>query len=72
MILYAASIWYNDIVKLAGILLSIQGDHLLICVTKCYLTISTDSLDIMAGILPLDLRAGMNKGLAAFVRCRRI
>lgn len=35
--------------------------------TKRYKTVSTDSLHVMAGVLPLDLRVGMDRDYVAFV-----
>lgn len=42
IVLHAASIWYSSKIALCRTLLSIQRG-LLLCVTKCYTTVSTDA-----------------------------
>lgn len=50
--------------KFAVLLLSIH----LLYVTKCYSTISMDSLHVLARVLPLDSRSGMDRDLTVLVR----
>lgn len=42
---------------------------LLLCVTKFYATVSTDVLHVLSGVLPLDLRAELERSFTALVRC---
>ncbi|XP_042906949.1 uncharacterized protein [Parasteatoda tepidariorum] len=53
-IIYGASVWYANKVKLNQKLISIQRIPLL-NITKCYFTTSTEALQILAGITPIDL-----------------
>ena len=68
--LYAASNWYNDRRVINDRLLSIQRD-LPFGVTKIYGTASTDALTILSGVLPLDLRASLERDYISLTQKRR-
>lgn len=70
MLLYAAPIWYTGHVKQRQRLASMQRPSLL-CITKAYSTVSTDALCVLAGVLPLDLRAASEKSLTGLSRFGR-
>lgn len=52
VILYACPIWYNHKIKF-----NLPSLHrtALIALTKCYRTVSTDALCVLAGCLPIDI-----------------
>ncbi|XP_042909075.1 uncharacterized protein [Parasteatoda tepidariorum] len=54
-IIYGASVWYKNKVKINQKLLTIQRIPLL-NITKCYSTTSTEALQILAGVIPIDLK----------------
>lgn len=54
--LYGAENWYRDTVRIKNKLAQIQRKAL-ISVTKCYRTVSTVALQVLAGCEPLDIRA---------------
>lgn len=67
IVLYAVPVWYNCKVVLAKRLQSLQRS-LLLWVTKCYKTVSTDALKVLAGVLPLDVRAEIYRDFTTLVR----
>nr|XP_042911246.1 uncharacterized protein LOC122272137 [Parasteatoda tepidariorum] len=54
-IIYGASVWYKNKVKINQKLLTIQRTPLL-NITKCYSTTSTEALQILEGVTPIDLK----------------
>lgn len=56
LILYAVEIWYRDVVRINTKLLQIQRIAVL-PITKCYKTVATDALNVLAGTVPLDIKA---------------
>lgn len=69
IIFYTASVWYNGKVVAARRLLIIQRD-LLLCVTECYNTVSNQALQVLSLVLPLDLRAAMERELHSPIQVR--
>ena len=65
--LYAASIWYNDHRVINQRLQSMQKD-LLLGISKCYGTTPMDVLIILSGVLPLNLRAGLERDYVTLTR----
>ncbi|GIX79775.1 putative 115 kDa protein in type-1 retrotransposable element R1DM [Caerostris darwini] len=55
IISYGHEIWYQDKTKQNIKILKLQRSGLL-NITKCYKTVSTDALQVLAGIPPLDLK----------------
>lgn len=66
IILYSAPIWYNCKVVIANRLFSMQRG--LLCVSKCYSTVSTGALHVSFVVLVLDLRAKLDRDFTALVR----
>lgn len=60
IILYVAFIWYNEKVVVMNLLLSMQICFLM-CVTKCYVTVSRDALLVLSRVLGLVLRASWKR-----------
>ncbi|GIX77413.1 retrovirus-related Pol polyprotein from type-1 retrotransposable element R1 4, partial [Caerostris darwini] len=52
---YGHEIWYRDKVKLNTKLGQLQRSGLL-NITKCYKTVSTDALQVLAGVPPIDIQ----------------
>ncbi|GIY64184.1 hypothetical protein CDAR_543631 [Caerostris darwini] len=55
LISYGHEIWYQGKIKQNIKILKLQRSGLL-NITKCYKTVSTDALQVLAGIPPLDLK----------------
>ncbi|XP_035221861.1 uncharacterized protein LOC118194766 [Stegodyphus dumicola] len=62
MVLYGCPIWYTGTERQKQKLSQIQRIALL-CITKAFSTAPTSALQILAGILPLDLKAKMEAGI---------
>ncbi|GIX79766.1 uncharacterized protein CDAR_77401 [Caerostris darwini] len=62
IISYGHEIWYQDRVKQNLKLSKLQRSGL-ICITKCYRTVATDTLQVLAGIPPIDIKTALNKRL---------
>lgn len=60
LILYASAVWFEVTVRIKNKLMQIQRKSLL-GITKCYCTVATESLQILAGCVPIDLVASMEK-----------
>lgn len=67
IVLHAAPIWYYNNVALRVRLLNIQR-CLLLYVTKCYSTVSSDALYFLSGVILLDLRAKIERYFEALTR----
>ena len=66
-VLYGAPIWYDDTIRQRQRLISLQR-KMLISITKCYRTVSNLALSVLAGVLPLDLRASLESVTARLTR----
>ncbi|GIX87696.1 uncharacterized protein CDAR_616971 [Caerostris darwini] len=62
IISYGHEIWYQDRVKQNLKLIKLQRSGL-ICITKCYRTVATDTLQVLAGIPPIDIKTALTKRL---------
>lgn len=60
IVLYATPVWYTDKVALRRRLLRIQHG-LQLCVTKCYIMMSTDALNLLSEVIRLDLHASIER-----------
>ncbi|GIX95978.1 putative 115 kDa protein in type-1 retrotransposable element R1DM [Caerostris darwini] len=65
IIAYGHDIWFQNKVRQNIRLLQLQRSGLL-SITKCYKTVSTEALQVLAGIPPLDMKLKLSKDLFLF------